>query len=334
MNLQTTIDLCCSGTSEGVRKSWDTRGRGRADVPTKGLKTGQSTIDAWKNSKTGAFAKRRATYHESIVRSFLHGKTVPVGRKPTIWILGGGTASGKTTLKRVILSGNPNVVNVDPDEVKLSIPEYKKLKETDPMNATKRVHDESSLVTKTLLAEAGGKGLDIVYDSTTSGAVGKNIASVFRDRGYDVRVMFVDIPLAQAQERADLRARVSTDPVNYGRFVPSDIIAESHIGAAANFMDLKDVPGLTSKHFYDNQGKEPRLVYERSDNGEEKVHDEARWKQYQRKAQGDTLAASWAMGRPRARTFRVTTRHLGFTAYDERKESWQREARSQVELNY
>jgi predicted ABC-type ATPase len=293
MNLRASVEIYGYGTSEGVKKAWDTRGRGRNTIaPTKSLKAGQTTQEAWQHD--GKWDKRRADWHQSVVDSFMSGKTPPEGRKPIVWIIGGGTASGKTTASRKILGEqlSENIVRMDPDEVKLTIPEYAKLKETDPEHAAWRVHEESSMMTKMGMAQAGAKGLDIVYDSTTSGNTGPKIAQEFAAKGYDVRVLFVDTPFASAVQRAQTRAESSNDPINFGRHVPESVIRESHVGAAANFMRLKDTPGLTSKHFYDTTDRVPKLIYERQGNGDEKVHDEDRWQRYQRKAVGDVHASA------------------------------------------
>jgi predicted ABC-type ATPase len=273
------------------------------------LKPGQSTHDAW--TKDGKWDKRRAAYHQSVVNSFLYDKKPPVGRKPIIWVLGGGTASGKSTASRIILGKDPNVVRVDPDDIKLTIPEFAGLKESDSLHATARVHEESSYESKMLLAQAGAKGLDIVYDSTTSGNTGPAMAKEFVQRGYDVRAMFVDAPIAAAFERANWREHNSSDPANFGRHVPEDVIRANHQGAAKNFMAMRDEPGLTSKQFWDTTERTPRLIYERQGNGEETIHDQARWQQYQDKAAGKSGLNASVRG-PYRRSFSDTERRGRF----------------------
>lgn len=253
--------------------------------PAHELRPGQTTEDAWRDPLTKEWNPDRAALHERIVDDMLEGHVAPTGRPPVAVILGGGTASGKTTASRAILGNDPNVLRVDPDEIKLTIPEYEGLKEIDPGHAALRVHEESSYLTKKVLATAMAKGLDITYDSTTSGKSGPTMAKVLADKGYDVKVTFVDVPLKTAIERAQWRAENSSDPINRGRFVPEDVIRESHVRAAANFQVLKDQPGLTSKQFYDTSERTPRLIYSREDNHEEKIYDQQRWKEYQEKAQ-------------------------------------------------
>jgi predicted kinase len=283
MNLSTTITLHCYGTSEGVTKAWDTRGRGRK-APIKSLQRGQSTEQAWRNQKTGKWNAQRDAYHRQVVAGILAGHHPVEGRKPIIHLLGGGTASGKTTASRKVLGASPNTVRVDPDELKLAVPEYDKLKQDDPKNAAALVHEESAYLTKMAMAEAASKGYDIVYDATTSGNGGPAMAKLMAEKGYDVRVMFVDVPLDVARDRAAKREADSSDPINAGRHVPDNVIQWSHYGAADKFMQLKDQDGITDKRFYDNTGKEPVLVYQRTGNGTENIYDNDRWQQYQEKA--------------------------------------------------
>jgi hypothetical protein len=90
MNLASAIELYGYGTSEGVTKAWDTRGRGRA------LRSGESTEDHHRNKETGIWNPQRAAMHEQVIASMVAGKVPPSGRAPVAHVLGGGTASGKT----------------------------------------------------------------------------------------------------------------------------------------------------------------------------------------------------------------------------------------------
>lgn len=247
---------------------------------------GSTTAQRYRNPKTQAWRADRALNHQKVVDNLLAGKMAPEGRAPIAYILGGGTASGKTTASRQLIQDDPNIVRIDPDELKLSIAEYEHLKITDPENAAMLVHDESSRITKMALAQASARGLDLTYDSTTSGEKGVAFVRELASKGYDVRAIFVDIPVAEAMARADLRARQSLDPINRGRMVPEGILRGSHQGAANSFFELKNDPALTSIQLYDNTGKSPRLIYQRIGGGQEQVHDQARFRKYSRKSVG------------------------------------------------
>jgi predicted ABC-type ATPase len=243
-------------------------------------------VDKYKTK--GTWDKDRAAMHQQIIAKWLEGKE-PSGSKPQAWILGGGTASGKSTASKELLGEDPKALNVDPDKLKLEIPEYAALKETDQDNAAPRVHEESSYLTKELMAAAANKRLDIIYDATTSGNGGPNMAKALAKDGYDVHVMFFDIPLSMARERQAIREATSTDPVSVGRHVKDEVIVENHQGAAAKFQVLKDMPEVKDARMYDNsqpKGMPPTLVYERSGTGGEKIHDADRWAKYVAKGKG------------------------------------------------
>jgi predicted ABC-type ATPase len=295
MNLAAAIELYSGGPGSGCNPAVGNCGRKSAgsegvsfkniQAPTKPLGPGQSTEDVWRDPKTGKWDPERAAFHERVVSALIAGHARYAGQ-PIATILGGGTASGKTSASRKIMGDDPNVIRVDPDELKLAIPEYAGLKQTDPEHASLRVHEESSYISKLAMAQIAARGLDLVYDATTSGNGGPSMAQLLQSKGYDVRAMFFDIPVEEAVARSERRANKSDDPINFGRHVPLAVIQANHYGAANKFMKMKDMPEITSKKFFDNTGSEPKLVYERAGMGEEKIHDNERWEQYKAKAEG------------------------------------------------
>lgn len=262
----------------------------------------------------GKWDASRDAMHEKIVDKAVAGKHEVEGRKPIATILGGGTASGKTSASRKIMGDDKNVLRVDPDEVKLSVPEYAGLKKSDPEHAAMRVHDESGYITSRIMAKAIDNKLDLTYDATTSGNGGVQMARTLLANGYDVRVMFFDIPITQAIGRQQLREATSTDPINAGRVVPTDIIRETHYGSAAKFHELVTLPGLTSVRLYDNSRgtqshPEPRLVYEKV-GGKETVYDQERFNQHKEKAIGIGEASSLDRQRSSAYGYSAGRRQL------------------------
>lgn len=253
---------------------------------------GQTTTAQKFRSSSGKWTPERASLHQQVADRMVAGKMAPVGRKPIAYILGGGTASGKTTVSRQLIGEDPNIVRIDPDELKLPIPEYAQLKISDPTNAAHLVHDESKQITQEVLGKTIANGLDLTYDSTTSGAAGPALIHKLAENGYDVRAIFVDIPVNMAIQRSELRSTSSLDPMNIGRVVPEGIIRTSHKGAADNFFLLKNDPALTQIRMYDNTefGKPPRLIYSRTNGngslGQEKIYDQARYNKYSRKSVG------------------------------------------------
>lgn len=259
-----------------------------------GGKSGSEGVNDTKNANfdkaNGQYTEQRQAQHDTTVSKIIGDRQPPTGRPPTATVAMGGTASGKSTATKEIMGESPNVVRLDPDEVKTHIPEYEALKIGDPQNAAARVHAESSDVTRQALRETVAGRYDMVYDSTTSGDKGLKTIDNLAAQGYKVNAIAIDIPLKMAMDRADLRARTSEDPISKGRFVPKDIIVDTHVGAARNFVNsIKDSPNVGLKQMWDNsqpKGQPPTLVYERQGMGEEKIYDAAKWSAYVDKANG------------------------------------------------
>lgn len=285
MNLQSALGILGVGTSEGAVKGWDTRGRGRKviDPPVKDIPAGQSTEDAWKDKATGKYAPEREAWHQSFADNEIAGKVAPVGRKPLALLMGGGTASGKSTIARKIEGNNPNSVHVDSDEYKPQIPEHAQLMKENPDTATERVHEESSDLAKLILAKAVANNLDIVYDATSAGTSLAKVVTSLKDKGYEVHGVFADVPEDMAVQRADARANDPNDS-SFGRHVPLSAIHATHVGAAANFMVYRSSPLFDTISLYDTTGKIPSLVYNREGRNQGQVYDDAFWKYYQKKA--------------------------------------------------
>ncbi|NLK34377.1 MAG: hypothetical protein GX301_02855 [Gracilibacteraceae bacterium] len=76
------------------------------------------------------YTKERHILHKRIVDIFERRASVPKqGERPVAILIGGGTASGKTTLRKTIVREDMymrsmNAVIADPDKIKKYIPEY------------------------------------------------------------------------------------------------------------------------------------------------------------------------------------------------------------------
>lgn len=235
--------------------------------PTKGLKSGESTADRFFDRSKEQWAPEREAMHTAIAEKAVAGKIPPSGRPPEATITVGGTGAGKTTVTRAIMKDDPNLVNVDSDANKLQIPEYEGLKKSDPQKAAARVHDESKAISKRIIQEAVGKGLDFVYDTSTGGG-GEPLFKKLKDLGYNVKVVYADVPVEEAIKRADLRARESKDPSNRGRVVPEDIIRKKHAEAAKSFLDLSKSPSVDEVRGFDTTTRTPEEFYTRNKSGE------------------------------------------------------------------
>jgi hypothetical protein len=108
--------------------------------------------------------------------------------------------------------------------------------------------------------------------------------------GYDVRVLYVDVPTEEALRRMADRAE------RQGRMMPELVARMAHRDSAATIVGLTRLlsetatPGVTLEVWDNAQGEEsagvprpPRRVYS-LENGQESVEDPAIWRRVQEKA--------------------------------------------------
>lgn len=119
------------------------------------------------HSKGGTIDEDRKELHDSILKDIQKGVS-PV-KKPTVYMMGGGPASGKSSIslpsKKI-----SNIATIDPDAIKIQLPEYKDMiKDKDPYAST-YVHEESSLLSKKALKEAIDKKQNAFLDGTGDGS--------------------------------------------------------------------------------------------------------------------------------------------------------------------
>jgi predicted ABC-type ATPase len=165
----------------------------------------------------------RARLHDEIVDRFV--SRVPRSEKPTYNMMGGGPASGKSTMeKKVFGEARGQAVKIDPDEIKKLLPEYRDMVAAGDDNAAAFVHEESSYLGKRILKAAQERRQDIVFDGVGDGnpdSVLSRIATA-RANGYEVKGYYVTIPTDEAVARATARA------ARTGRVVPESTIRSQH----------------------------------------------------------------------------------------------------------
>lgn len=245
-----------------------------------------TTKQAFTDSK-GNYTEDRQALHDASVEKIVdpENHTAPTGRAPVVESLGGGTASGKGTIVKELAANDPNLVHLDADKAQQHIPELSGLKEIDPQHAAERCYLEGKDIQKQCIQECMKDGLDFINDTTGGGAGAISNIENFAKAGYTVNALYTDIPVNLAIERAADRANTSLIVSDKGRVVPTQVILDTHYGAARNFMLVKDMPQVNEKRLYDNteRGK-PELIYQRTGMGEEHVHNQVKWDAYREKA--------------------------------------------------
>lgn len=215
------------------------------------------TRDFYKTSK--GYTKERQKLHNSIVKGIVDSANSPKeGEQPIAILMGGGSASGKGTLRESLViprlqSDGISVGISDCDDIKSQLPEYEHFLKQNPESAALRVQDESMDVAMEALDTLVKNNKNLLFDGTMKDPVKYNkIIDKLRNAGYQIQIVGADVPIDTAIKRSNIRAEKT------GRKVPEGIIRGSHGGFSTTY------PQLTSKvdrySLYDNSGDYPVLI--------------------------------------------------------------------------
>jgi len=191
------------------------------------------------------FTPERLKLHEEIVHTFVDGTKSQ--KNPTYYLIGGGPASGKTTMIRKGKVGVPqpitdpatdafissgDAVQVNADMVKTMIPEMKRMSTSTSMadfkGAGTHTHEESSMLAKAIEKAGLAKRADIVYDSTGNGKFENLLGKIdtARQKGYVVKAFYATVSVSEAIRRSNNRAKTER------RYVPHSVIRKIHKGVS------------------------------------------------------------------------------------------------------
>lgn len=239
-------------------KSSGRGGGGKAPAPkaptAEQIRGGKETSAAKFKDENGKYTPERQALHAEIINKFLEGKVPPEGR-PSVTFLGGGPAAGKSSVENSGEAGipdtkGPDAVLMNPDEIKGMLPEYDQLLQAGDKGAAAFTHQESSDISKQLLAEAVGRGMNVVVDGTGNTSVqsmmGKIEAAQTGD--HEIHAVYVTVPTEVAQERAAIRGEET------GRVVPPEVIDRIH--ASVSQMVPEIAPVFDSFRLYDTNGRQ------------------------------------------------------------------------------
>jgi len=228
----------------------------------------------------GSYTPERKRLHDSIIGKHLEGVTP--SESPTVYMLGGGTASGKTSaIKSGLIKLPTNAAQVDPDAIKGELPEYAALTEARDVIASAFAHEESSDLSKQVIAAGLSSGVDVVVDTTGDNSLENLRAKIasWRKHGHRVVAHYATVPTEMAIERANARAAKT------GRFVPPSVIRGIH-GNVSRIVPQAIEEGLFDElNLYDTSTKDGKLIA--SAKGKQlTVHDESLWSAFVEKGQG------------------------------------------------
>lgn len=178
--------------------------------------------------KDGNLTPEREKLHKEIIDNLLKGK-VSVEGQATMTMLGGGPASGKSSVMNPDTSKNKNAVTVDPDHIKTMLPGYSEMtKKTD--QAAAYYHEESSAIAKRFAEVAFSENYNVIYDGTGDGSnksVQKKIDGA-RAKGYRVEGKYVSIDTEEAVRRNQKRYDDAKAKGENPRLPPVDMVVATH----------------------------------------------------------------------------------------------------------
>lgn len=209
--------------------------------------------------RTGKYDKKRQQLHTDIIRGIVESASSPKdGEKPVAVLMGGGSASGKGTLRDSVVIPKYQKQGIslgidDCDAIKEQMPEYALFQKQDIQSAALRVHEESMDIAMEALDELIKNNKNLIFDGTMKDINKYNpIVDKLRKAGYEIQIVGADLPVETAIARSNERAKVT------GRKVKEGIIYGSNGGFAATYPELI---GKVDKYtLYDNSGDSPVLV--------------------------------------------------------------------------
>jgi predicted ABC-type ATPase len=216
-------------------------GRTMLDDPPMDLAdaTGMDTLQRYTRSD-GSLTPERLGLHNAIIGKLLgdHERAV----NPTAYIMGGGGASGKSTMQDQL--GLPaDRVHVDVDIIRTMLPEWKA--ELDAAAAEGRkanpmlgsyTHEESSLISKQLIDAARDSGYNYMIDGAGDSSIGKLTQNIRRytAEGHRIVANYATVDYDQAYAR--MRARGDSIDAKtgrpYGRYIPAAHLRAVHAEVA------------------------------------------------------------------------------------------------------
>lgn len=229
--------------------------------------------------KDGQYTAQRQEVHQDIIRQSL-ASLQPAVEQPLAIYLGGGSASGKTSISNMLVQSiqdsREHVLVIDSDKIKTMLPEYDRFLKVDPEKMAQMLHDESSDIATRLYEEGLKSRVNIILDGTMKNAEKyEGFIKMAREQQYTVSAVIADVPLEEAFKRAEIRYEIEK------RRVPEEVIRLSHKHVPATFKRLENQ--LDSFYLYDTTQRHPLQFYVK-ENEKVLVKNEERLNQFYAKA--------------------------------------------------
>ena len=207
--------------------------------------------------KNGKLTAEREQLHKDIIDKELEGKT-PVEGQATMTMLGGGPASGKSSVMSTKDVDSSTVV-VDPDGMKQKLPGYAEMSKQSS-NAASYYHEESSALAKRYSETAYSENYNVIYDGTGDGSV-KSVEKKInkaKEQGYRVEAKYVTVDTEEAVRRNQKRYDDAKAKGENPRLPPEDMVRSCH--AKVTDISVATAPQFDHIEVWDNNGGKGKQV--------------------------------------------------------------------------
>ena len=244
----------------------------------------------------GEWWEGRKQLHRNIAADTIGDVPVAEPGEQVVHFMGGGPASGKgTAIRQGLIDFDPEtMVKVDADEIKGHLPEYKVLSKESNTKAAAYVHEESSMLSKEIMAESVQSGRDTMLDGTGDSSIeklrGKVSSARANSSGERVIADYVTVDTEEAVRRAAARGRRT------GRYVPEQVVRDTHSGISRIFPDILDENIFDDIKLWDTNFDPPQLILRKKD-GLLEIYNEDAYAKFLRKADYDVVPEIDTMAR-------------------------------------
>jgi predicted ABC-type ATPase len=192
---------------------------------------GRDTEEKFKegeSGKPGRWTAQREELHDAIIGKLSKGVTK--SENPTVFMTGGGPASGKSSLMKAGHFAEPkNAVKVDADGIKDMLPEYREMLASGNPRAAATAHEESSHITKRAIAHGLSNQNDVFWDGTGDSGYDslKGKVDKMKAAGHRVVAHYVTVDVETAVARNNARFAMPASQGG-GRLVPESVVRGTH----------------------------------------------------------------------------------------------------------
>lgn len=234
--------------------------------------SGRDSMEQYQDA-SGKWTSERKVLHDKIMAEAFVGKT-PVDQ-PTAYLMGGGTASGKSSILRSGQVTLPkNTVAIDADAIKAKLPEYQSMLRAGDKRAATFAHEESSYLSKKIMKKATDESYNMMLDGTGDSSMAKleKKAAVMRSKGAKVEANYVTVDTDTAVARSLARAKKT------GRYVPESVVRHIHADVS-RVLPKAASKGLFDKvTLWDTSGGGAAVKVMSGSGSKMTVHNQERWR--------------------------------------------------------